>query len=493
MLRDVDEASAWYSGDPARLEMFYGGAAPSAKTGQRSWVRFWSRRASDATGSGRQRLHVPLAGDLASTSADLLFGDEPSIVIPEAHEETADPDAKASEDYLREMLDRDSVYSKLLEAAEISAALGGVYLRPVWDRAVADRALLSMVHPDSAVPEFRWGVLVAVTFWRVLQGSGRDEVWRHLERHEVGVVLHGLYRGGKDSLGVRLPLEAHPDTAMLEADDEGRIVLPEGIDGLAVRYVPNVLPNRRHRGIPAGRPDGQGSEGLMDSLDETFTSWMRDVRLGKRRIVVPDEFLERKGRGRGAQFDVDQEIFSPLEMDPKSMEKAGITLVDFAIRTEDHAKAMLGIIERIVTAGGYAPQTFGLRSSDAGDMTATEVRARENKSMRTRGRKGRYFTTAALPDVFEMMMVLDRQVFGVQVTPMRPRVSLAEQGDDPKVRAETLDLFARAQAMSVETRVRWAQPDLDEPQVQAEVARILAETGALVADPTGFGDGGEDE
>ena len=46
------------------------------------------------------------------------------------------------------------------------AALGGVYLRVVWDTDVDDKPWLDLVPPDAAIPEFRYDRLVSVTFWR---------------------------------------------------------------------------------------------------------------------------------------------------------------------------------------------------------------------------------------------------------------------------------------------------------------------------------------
>jgi A118 family predicted phage portal protein len=486
--RDMAEADAWYSGDDAKLTAFYGGAAsqtPRARGGMLARAKFWARQ-NDAT--ARQRVHVPAAADVAATSADLLFGDEPRITIPEAHEETADPAAKATEDRLAEIIEADGITSTLLEAAEVCAGIGGVYLRPAWDHDVADHPMLTVVHGDNALPEFAWGKLVAVTFWREVQRDGAGVVWRHLERHEPGVILHGLYAGTSDKLGVKMPLGSLPATRGLAVDDEGAVVLPDGIDGILPRYVPNVLPNRKRRGQPVGRADTAGTESLMDGLDETMTSWMRDIRLGKGRVIVPHEFLERTGgRGGGASFDLDAEVFAPLDIDPANAEKAGITPVQFDIRTQQHADTCADLFERIVTGAGYSPQTFGL-NGEGGMTTATEVAAKEARSFRTTTRKQRYWSTA-LADAIEMLLVIDRAEFSGKAEPMRPRIDFPELGQqDIREVASTLNLLNLAQAASVETKVRLVNPDLDEGEVKAEVQRILDEQGlspAEVPDPTG--------
>lgn len=480
----IDEAATWWEGNEEHLANLYGsGSQPSPTTKRRSGlarIRFWARRADDQR-TDRTRLHVPLPADLATTSADLLFGERPAITIPDAHQTAAAPDATATEDRLAELDETDGISSTLLEAAEVCSAMGGVYLRTVWDTQVADTPMLDVVHADRAVPEFRWGRLVAVTLWRtVTHDRAAAVVWRHLERHEPGVIFHGLFEGSPERLGRPIGLDAHPDTAGLP----DMVELPAALAGqLAVGYVPNVRPNRRHRGVPVGRADTAGTEALLDALDETWSSWMRDIRLGKARIIVPDEYLDRAGRGRGARADLDAEVFTPLAIDPTSADRAGITLTQFTLRTAEHAQTARALVEQIVTTAGYAPATFGL-DTGGGEATATEVRAREARSLRTTMRKQAYWRSV-VADRLEQALVLDREIWGRPTVPFRPRVDFADGlPDDPHRSAETLDLLVRAQAVSIETRVRLAQPGLDEAEVAAEVARILDETGMAVSDPT---------
>lgn len=476
VLDDINTSAAWYSGDPAALAALYG---KPATTNERP--AFWSRR--DKDGNIRQKLHAPAAADIASTSADLLFGDSPRFTIPEAHEGGADNDATATQDRLNTLTEDMGLTNTLLEAAEVASGLGGVYLRAGWNTDVIDRPVLDAVHADHAIPTWRSGVLTQVIFWRTLTVERGSSVWRHLECHEPGKVTHGLYVGSKDTLGVRTSLDRHPDTADLGADDEGVIVAPPGVDGLLVRYWPNVLPNRKHRGYRVGRADTAGVESLMDALDETWTSWIRDIRLGQARIIVPEEFLNKGGRGRGATFDLDQEVFSPLEMDPTAEGAKSITPIEFKIRTSEHAETAAALFDQIISPAGYDGQTFGL---DGGSVqTATEVRAREGRTLRTTNKKRRY-AGPEISDMLEMLLVIDREIFGSGVTPMRPRVDF-DDGlvEDPHRTAETVELLRRARAVSIETAVRLASPNLDTDEIAAEVQRIREEDGLALDDPTG--------
>lgn len=472
--------SAWYSGEPEQLAAVYGGTQTqdttgffaSERGGWRGRVRkaierwFWGTQLP--RGEQRTKLHIPLAGDIASTSADLLFSEPPTFTVEDT----------GTQDRLNELVD-DGVHASLLEAAEIAAGLGGVYLRVVWDRALADRPWLSPVHPDAAVPEWTWGKLSAVTFWRVLLEEG-DKVIRHLERHEPGAILHAVYEGTCDELGTPRPLTEYTETTGLAdvIDADGNTVVT-GIDRLTAVYIPNMRPNRCWRNLPAaaslGRADYAGTELLMDALDETWSSWMRDLRLAKGRILVPDVYLQSNGPGKGATFDLDREVYETLNMLPQPGQTAPITLNQFAIRVDEHDRTAQALTTNVVRGSGYAEQTFGLKGDVA--ATATEVVARERKSMITRDKKTRYWRPE-LQDITEVLLMIDNVVFGSKATPVRPEIEFGDSvSEDPKAVAETLSLLEQARAISIQYKVRMQHPDWPDPDVAAEVDRIKEETG----------------
>ncbi|WP_066931414.1 phage portal protein [Streptomyces sp. NBRC 110611] len=466
--REIRVDDAWYSGDRTRLADVYR-HAPRREDGRR---RLWARHRHHQPGQRDTRLHIPLAADIATTSADLLFSEPPVFTV----------DTPATQCRLDELTEAGGIANTLLEAAEVGAALGGVFLRVTWDASLVERPLLTVMHPDTAAPEFRFGMLTAVTFWRKLTGDDTTAtVWRHLERHEPGRIVHGLYRGTDNQLGTRVPLTEHPATvSLVDSLGPDGDTIATGIDALTAAYVPNIRPNRRHRGSPLGRSDFQGGvHDLFDALDETWTSWLRDIRLARARLIVPDGYLRDHGPGRGASFDDDREIWQSLNIPPT--EAAGITLSQFAIRVAEHQSTADAIVQQAVRSAGYSVQSFGL--GDVAAATATEVTARERRSMITRDKKSRYWQ-APLADMLHVLLMLDRALFTPSVVPERPRVVFGDSvSEDPQSVAQTLSLLQQAQAVSTDTKVRLLHPDWDDTAVQAEVDRILAETGQAVPDP----------
>jgi len=245
--------------------------------------------------------------------------------------------------------------------------------------------------------------------------------------------------------------------------------------------VPNVKPNRADPASPHGRADIQGAENLLDGLDETYSSWVRDIRLGKARILVPHEALENPGnkRGGGKWFDADKEVFTELDgLDPKDMQ---LTKTQFQVRAEDHAATALNLLERIISGSGYAPQTFGLHIEGRAD-SGTALKLREGKTTQTVARKRRYWAPA-VKAACEALLAIDRALFDSRTVVEQPVLVWPEAQQTPQELAQTLTMLRTAEAVSIETAVRMAQPDLDEEGLAEEVERIRADAGRMVPEP----------
>ncbi|MBP2331242.1 hypothetical protein JOF56_011627 [Kibdelosporangium banguiense] len=466
---------AWWSGDIRELKKYTPQTAPGG---------YWERKRNKP---GGREIHLPLASDIARTSGELVAGDTPAL-------DFGDTSLTGQWDDLSQTI---GWANRLIEAAEVASPLGGSFLRPAWDDRVADYPLLTVVPGDEALPEFRFGHLWSVVFveelpppagWKA-QRSG--EVWRHLEHHELGQIRHELWLGSSSDVGRQLPLAEHPSTNYFPHQIDTTPIRP----GLLCEYIPNYLPNPLVR-LPLGRSDYQANETFFDALDTSWDSWMRDIDLGKNRLLISREMLDPVtqtggrggflGRGRkdtpAKAFDIDAEVFTPLEMPAEDQGKpAPITPVQFKIRYQEHAETVAALIEQIVSRAGYAPQTFGMHVE--GQLSGTAMRRREHRSYRTRERKRRYMRPP-VERCAETLMLINHVMFSGPKPTKRPTLAWRETDQaDPKETAETVNLYRQAKAMSCYIAVAMAHPEWDDVQIKEEVARIEKEEAELMAPP----------
>ena len=491
--KTLSEWSAWYEGTPEALGSVYStqqrdATAPDRAGGLRGFMhRMWWGRQPSGSAERADQSHIPIAADLARVSADLLYADAPELSTEHKENQT------------RLDLYLPDIHAGLAAGAELGAVLGGRYHRVTWDRQLLNHSFLSTVDADAAFPEFRWGRLVAATFWYVLSDDKASQtVWRHLERHELddngdGLILHGLYEGTRANLGMARPLTEHPTTEPLAEAIDAQGALVEGrTPGLAIAYIPNQTPQRRWRQHPIGRhlgrSDFDGVEPLMDNLDEAFSSWMRDLRIGKGRIIVPAYMLRDNGPGMGAAFDMDRSVYDTLNIPDAEGKVPPIIPQQFAIRYEEHQATCQEIVRQIVQTAGYSAQTFGESSDASGAMTATEVKARERRTFRTRDRKVRN-ETPAITALLTKMLTIDTAVFGAKgLDPSEPiTVTFADNIEDsPLTLAQTSLALFQAKAASTNTLVAMMHPEWTDEQVTTETDLIFTEQ-QTVTDPFSLG------
>lgn len=475
---------AWYSADPDRLgDRYLNRGLRELPENRPSQLRggvigrvarwFWGQ--PTAPGEKRDKIHIPLAGDIARTSAALLFSEPPTLV-----------GANGATKKRLEEISETGLHPTLVEGGELCAALGGSYLRVVWDEEISDRPWLSAVAADQAVPEFAYGRLRAVTFWRVVHVDGQ-RVWRHLERHERGRILHGLYEGTPGMLGRPRPLQEQPATEPIAAHITRENWIETGApDNLTASYAPNVRPARAWRNVPAadywGQSDYQGIEQIMDALDESWSSWMRDIQNGKGRVIVPNSMLESLGPGQGAAFNDDRRVYTGLNMLQRPGDPNPLEVVQFEIRVQEHRDTCSALVAEAARQAGYSASTFG-EHGEGQAVTATEIKARERRSLITRARKALYWQPAIADALAAQLAVEAGPLFGVQgldLTP--PKVEFQDSVSEGLGElATTAELIHRAEAASRETLVRMLHPDWDDKQVETEVDKIRDES--AVADP----------
>ncbi|MBO1739676.1 phage portal protein [Leifsonia sp. TF02-11] len=500
---------AWYTNDVDALGYLYSVTQLNQSTSFWGQVRrwFWGTPTPQGSAQRPNKMHVAVASSIARMAANVVFSQMPDVRFGDNDDHDEDDKGLTAEGKtaatkrVGEILD-DRAHSVLLEAGELRFAHGGSFVKVAWDKDVSeDGPYLVAVAADAAVPKFRGRRLVNVIFWSDLAPlEGSKNTYRLLEMHEKGRIEYGLYEAtSSKDLGMRVPLDTHPDTAYLAPLVDADSAIPTGSKKLTAAYLPWARPNGKLRKDPGARDLGKsgldGVEDLLDQIDEAYTSWMRDIRLGKARIVIPKGLIETGAPGQGGTFDADREIFvetgemvgsmNPQANGGKGAVESFITMFQPNIRWQEHMQTVTHLLAKVYEECGFSPQSFG----DAGEtaVTATEVTARENLTTLTRQASIMY-CRPELRDLYAALMDVDQFAFkGPGRGDALPDVEWPDADTiDPKVVADTILSLVNAEAISLFERVAALHPDWDDEQIDTEVTRIREDYSMLPENKPGF-------
>lgn len=501
-----DEYDAWLTGDINRLQEIYsqqtaapththdgaphrGGAYGVIASGFSRL--FWGKRVQSE--ASRTVLHVPMAADVATMSSDMLWAEPPTFTAAiDDDKGKRSPAEDQTQSRLDVIMNSSDAHEMLNESGELTSALGGTFLACEWNIAAREHVYVRAYDADTAVPEFSAGRLTAVTFW-TSHWDADGQLYRHLERHEVGAVIHALYKGEEGEIGERVPLDTLDATKWLLEPANGKIVAPAevilqtGIRRLTVTYQPNVRKNREWRKAGGslamlGRSDFAGIEPELNALDEAWSSWMRDLKVARARLFVDETALKNRGRGQGAYFEEEQEVYTTLRSlaanDTKQIEAQ-----QFEIRVDEHERTTAALVRVILRNAGLGSRDY---EEQAGQVTATGELRRDKREETTRDKKKRY-AAAATSYIASVALELDGILFpgkggrpGIEVAAEFPSES---QVDDEK-EARVIGLLNAAGAISLETKVRRANPEWDDGRIGEEVSALLKER--ALRDPARF-------
>lgn len=506
----MQEHDAWLSGDVATLEMIYGAfahqtqvrKADKSPTGgvlsiiQRrlGFIPFWGTKLRTATvQTNRTVLHIPVAADIAAMKSDLLWAEPPNFAA-QTLTTSGYTDAPTNvQGSLDAILNQDTAHMMLSEAGTLNSALGGTYYRATWNTMYVDHICVEAVDGDAAVPEYVGDRLVAVNFWESWLDENDDSVvWRHIERHEPGFIIHALYRGRSDNIGVQTTLnmqqEAVGDIMNIPGAvlDGFTVAIPTGIQRLTVSYEPNAMKNydfRKTGGILRrfGRSDYAGQEAVLSDLDMAWSSYMFDIVAGKSRIFVPENALNIEGPGKAATWDPAQEVYAQLNVLDLKMQGM-VQAQQFPIRWMEHEAAILALTKTALRGAGLGTRDYDATGEGSGRLTATGELERNKREETTRDTKKRY-ASAALGYIASVALELTPLVFRGRPGGAGLTVKLEfpeQQQADPTVDATVIGLLDTARAISLEQKVRRANPEWSDAEVMTEVGKIKADQQSVV-------------
>lgn len=430
---------------------------------------FWARK------NHQCRVHVPIGANIASMSAALIFSNAVNATVYHGEDGEKESEQQMRFDQMRQYSELDSM---LLEAAETAAALGDAFIKIRWDKNRMDFPRVDSVQPDDAWPEYRNGELCAVHFFVPLQTDVKTQrVTRLYERYTRGLIEYEAYDGDFGTLGAKYSVA---ELALIGFTPQ--VFCP--VDELLAIHIPNLLPNRAWRNSKHGRADLDGLRDMCDALDETYSSWVRDVRLGKGRVIVPMDYLRRRPDAMESacqtagywEFDKDVETYVALDIDVDKAGANAIQITQFDIRADDHMKTCEQFTRGIISRAGYSPQTFGM-DTDSAQTSGKALSIREKATAIMRNRKRGYWRDP-LQKILTALVHVDAAIYPGRGSHAEDVVKIAfseSMGSDISTVAETVQMLNSAKAASVEQKVNLLYPDWSDADKLAEVERIRKE------------------
>ena len=339
-----------------------------------------------------------MAKALCAEMASLVWGDECTVNVSIEGRESTDEDPDPLNEFVQKVLCKNAFHEKMQESIEEGLALGGSALK-TWAEAKHDengneipdtrKIMIGYAMADQFIP-ISWDnarVTEGVFVSRIAKGG---YYYTRLEWHRWNgltyIITNELYRSeiqkGKnadetqDILGVRYPLsEIYP-----YLDEETEIPVEESL----FCYWRTPVANNLDDNSPLGMSIYGNSLETLHALDVCFDSFVREFRLGKKRIIVPARAVRvvvDPTTGKQCRyFDANDETYEALASD--TPEDLKITDNSVELRVEEHVAAINAFLSILCLQTGFSAGSFTF-DQHGGLKTATEVVSENSKTYKT--------------------------------------------------------------------------------------------------------------
>jgi len=398
------------------------------------------------------------------TLASFLFG-EPATIKSES-----------AQDEIDLLVEENHLHSTNQEAAVSCAVEGEIYYKVDWDEEISDYAIIHTVPAALSFPLFRYGRLIEIAFVCELadeKAEKEHKVVRHVEIRLMGTILHRVFLGTKDTLGVEVDPAGYEDTYNLPEE------LDTGIDDTLVRHVPFWRASYDPHGLSVFR----GKESLIEAMHALYSQDQHDAEMAKRRIAISNAYLKRDRRGRPT-FDRQLDVFELSDeaagaIGAESKPVHPIEFTDSTIMGQRIAQRF----DEFLLSCGIAPQSAGRDVSGTAE-SGTARKLAQSLTIQTVATAGRYFSPAIRDIVTLALEIGSKHLNRPAAAEPGVQVTLADGfAADPREDSEIIRSLSEAQAISLETKVKMVHPEWDDQEVQKEVDRIQEEQGLQVPEP----------
>ena len=346
----------------------------------------------------RTMYRMNMAKAVCAEMAGLVWGEECSVNVSMEGRESTEENPDPLNGFIQKVLCKNAFREKMQESIEEGLALGGSALK-VWAEAKHDedgneihdsrKIMIGYAMADQFVP-ISWDnarVTEGVFISRIAKGGW---YYTRLEWHKWNgltyIITNELYRSeiqkgkngadSQDILGVRYPLaEIYP-----YLDEVTEVPVEESL----FTYWRTPIANNLDDNSPLGMSIYGNALETLHALDICYDSFVREFRLGKKRIIVPARAVRSVAdpeTGRLLRyFDPNDETYEALASD--TPEDLKITDNSVELRVEEHVAAINAFLSILCLQIGFSAGTFTF-DQHTGLKTATEVVSENSKTYKT--------------------------------------------------------------------------------------------------------------
>nr|DAX91077.1 MAG TPA: portal protein [Caudoviricetes sp.] len=312
----------------------------------------------------RSMNHLPIARTASKKIASLVFNEQAEITVKD--EET--------NKFIQKTLKNDRFNKNFERYLESCLALGGLAMRPYVS---GDSVKVSFVQAPVFLPlqSNTQDISSAAIVTKTIKAIDKKNVYYTLiEFHEWDkdgkyVITNELYRSSeKEKVGDRVPL------AEVYEDLEEEVVLEQLTRPLFTYLKPPGM-NNKDVNSPLGLSIFDNAKSTIDFINTTYDEFRWEVKMGQRRVIVPDQTV-RIGYARNGDVDLVKREFDPEQnvyeqIDGGKDTPVNITDLTTPIRSDDYIKA---INEGLALFEMQIGVSAGMFSFDGKSMkTATEI------------------------------------------------------------------------------------------------------------------------
>lgn len=345
----------------------------------------------------RNLCYLNLSKAICSELAGMVWTDQCDVNVSMAGRSDTDESPDPLGEFIRFVLKDNNFDRKMIESIEQSAALGGGALKAWFEtRRDADgneiqdsgRIRIGYAMADQFVPVSWTNAEVTEGIFVTRQAKG-GYYYTLLEWHTwdgtTYIIRNELYRAeikkegvgdDQDILGFRYPLAAlYP-----YLDEE--IVVP--VEKSLFTYFRTPEANNIDDNSPLGISIYANAMDTLHAIDICFDSFVREFRLGKKRIIVPARMVRAVTdpvSGKQVRyFDATDETYEALSTDDPDSLKIQDNSV--SLRVDEHVAAMNALLNILCLQIGLSAGTFSF-DTHGGLKTATEVVSENSKTYKT--------------------------------------------------------------------------------------------------------------